>query len=61
MDIDNGEHEELGYYMIMRRDLFSLDMVIDSKFSVICWGDNDMSIKGTEKAKNDWKERNVIF
>jgi len=40
MDMDNGKLEELGYDMIIGRDLlFSLGMIIDFKYSVIRWGE----------------------
>ena len=39
MDMDNGKLEELGYDMIIGRDLLlSLGMIIDFKYSVIRWG-----------------------
>ena len=40
MDMDNGQLEELGYDMIIGRDLLlSLGMIIDFKYSVIRWGE----------------------
>lgn len=41
MDINNRKLEEVGYNMIFKNDLlFSLDMIIDFKYSVIYWGEN---------------------
>ena len=62
MDMDNGKLEELGYDMIIGRDsLFSLGMIIDFKYSVIRWGENDIPMNRTKLAKNDRKELNEIF
>ncbi len=39
----NGKLEELGYGMIIARDfLFLLGIIIDFKYSVICWGENEI-------------------
>ena len=62
MDIDNGKLEELGYDMIIGRDLlFSLEMIIDFKYSVIRWGENDIPMNRTKLAYHDRKELNEIF
>ena len=60
--MDNGKLEELGYDMIIGRDLlFSLGMIIDFKYSVIRWGENDIPMNRTKLAQNDRKELNEIF
>ena len=62
MDMDNGKLEELGYDMIIGRDLlFFLGMIIDFKYSVIRWGENDIPMNRTKLAQNDRKELNEIF
>ena len=62
MDMENGKFEELGYDMIIGRDLLlSLRMIIDFKYSVICWGENNIPMNRTKLAKNDRKELNAIF
>ena len=56
MDMDNGKLEELGYDMIIGRDLLlSLGMIIDFKYSVIRWGENNIPMNRTKLAKNDQK------
>ena len=62
MDMDNGKLEELGYDMIIGRDLLlSLGMIIDFKYSVIRWEDNNIPMNRTKLAKNDRKKLNAIF
>ena len=62
MDMDNGKLEELSYDMIIGRDLLlSLGMIIDFKYSVIHWGENNIPMNRTNLAKNDQKELNAIF
>ena len=57
MDMDNGKLEELGYDMIIGRDLLlSLGMIIDFKYSVIRWGENNIPMNKTKLAKNFQKE-----
>ena len=62
MDMDNGKLDELGYDMIIWRDLLlSLGMIIDFKYSVIRWGENNIPMNRTKLARNDQKELNAIF
>ena len=62
MDMDNGKLEDFGYDMIIGRDLLlSLGMIIDFKYSVIRWGENNIPMNRTKLAKNDQKELNAIF
>ena len=60
--MDNGKLEELGYDMIIGRDLLlSLGMIIDFKYSVIRWGENNIPMNRTKLAKKDKKELNAMF
>ena len=62
MDMDNGKLEELGYDMIIGSDLLlSLGMIIDFKYSVVRWGENNFPMNRTKLAKNDWEELDAIF
>ena len=60
--MDIGKLEELGYDMIIGRDLLlSLGMIIDFKHSVICLGENSIPVNRTKLARNDQKELNAMF
>ena len=60
--MDNGKLEKLGYDMIIGRDLLlSLGMIIDFKYSVIRWGEDNIPMNRTKLAKDDRKELNAIF
>ena len=59
MDMDKGKLEELGYGMIIGRDLlFSLGMIIDFKYSITRWDKIDMLMNRTRLTKNDCKKLN---
>ena len=59
MGVDKGKLEELGYDMIIGRDLlFSLGMIIDFKCSIIRWDEIGMLMNRTRLTKNDRKKLN---
>ena len=62
VDIDSGELEELGYDMIIGRDLLHiLKVVIDFEYKIIRWGDDSIHINRSELSKIDRKELHAIF
>ena len=55
--MENGKFEELGYDMIIGRDLLlSQGMIIDFKYLVIRCGKNNIPMNRTKLARNDQKE-----
>ena len=62
MDLDNGKLEELGYDMIIGRDLLqALKMVIDFEYQVIKWEGTSVPMNKTKLGKNRKKELTAIF
>ena len=62
MDIDKGKLEELGYDMIIGRDLLqALKMTIDFEYQVIKWEGTSVPMNKTKLAKSRKKELHAIF
>ena len=62
VDMDSGKLEELGYDMIIGRDLLqALKVVIDFEYQVIKWDDVSIPMNRTKLSKNIKKELNAIF
>ena len=62
VDMDSGKLEELGYDMIIGRDLLqALKVVIDFEYQVIKWDDVSIPMNRTKLSKNVKKELNAIF
>ena len=62
MDIDKGKLEELGYGMIIGRDLLqALKMTIDFEYQVIKWEGTSVPMNKTKLAKSKKKELHAIF
>ena len=61
-DVDGGSLTELGYDMIIGRDLLkALKMIIDFKHDVIKWEDSQIPMNRTKLAGNNRKQLNAIF
>ena len=61
-DVDGGSLTELGYDMIIGRDLLkALKMIIDSKHDVIKWEDSQIPTNKTKLAGNNRKQLNAIL
>ena len=62
MDIDKGKLEELGYDMIIGRDLLqALKMTIDFEYQVIKWEGTSVPMNKTKLVKSKKKELHAIF
>ena len=62
IELCNRKLEELGYGMIIGKDLLlSIGMIIDFEYSVIRWGENNIPMNRTKLARNDRKELNAII
>ena len=62
MDIDQGKLEELGYDMIIGRDLLqALKMTIDFEYQVLKWEGTSIPMNKTKLAKVRKKDLNAIF
>ena len=60
--MDGGSLTELGYDMIIGRDLLkALKMIIDFKHDVIKWEDSQIPMNRTKLAGNNRKQLNAIF
>ena len=61
-DVDNGSLLELGYDMVIGRDLLkALKMVIDFEHDIIKWEDSQILMNRTKITKNKRKQLNAIF
>ena len=62
MDIDKGKLEELGYDMIIGRDLLqALKMTIDFEYQVIKWEGTSVPMNKTKLAKSRKKNYMPFF
>ena len=62
VDMDSGKLEELGYDMIIGRDLLqALKVVIDFEYQVIRWEDVSIPMNRTKLTKSKKEELNAIF
>ena len=62
VDMDSGKLEELGYDMIIGRDLLqALKVVIDFEYQVIRWDDVSIPMNRTKLAKNKVKNYMLFF
>ena len=62
MDIDQGKLEELGYYMIIDRDLLqALKMTIYFECQVLKWEGTSIPTNKTNLAKVRKTDLNIIF
>ena len=62
VDMDSGRLEELGYDMIIGRDLLqALKVIIDFEYQVICWDDVSIPMNRTKLVKGKKKELHAIF
>ena len=60
--MDSGKLEELGYDMIIGRDLLqALKVIIDFEYQVIRWDDVSIPMNRTKLSKNNRKELYAIF
>ena len=59
--MDSGKLEELGYDMIIGRDLLqALKIIIDFEYQVIGWDDVSIPMNRTKLTKNERKEKKRI-
>ena len=61
-DVDNGSLLELGYDMVIGRDLLkALKMIIDFEHDTIKWEDSQIPMNRTKLVKDKKKQLNAIF
>ena len=62
VDMDSGKLKEIGYDMIIGRDLLQAHkVVIDFEYQVIRWEDVSIPMNRTKLAKNKKEELHTIF
>ena len=62
VDMDSGKFEELGYDMIIGRDLLQIpSVIIDFEYQIIKWDDVSIPMNRTKLTKNKIREKNSML